>query len=152
MQCVNQHWETIMSSLCLVQQELLKTCSLQLSSYVVVAPSWNTLTFILISTSSGFSSTWKFWMEATFCICDLWGGMISTSRHRWGVKRLWKPSGEGTCPWIRCVNDWTKRGEKIMQHIFGVFQLACSFVEREWHLRFVLAEACVWGWLAWQML
>lgn len=39
-----------------------------------------------------------FWMKQTFYICDLEEGgkkkTLSTSHHRWGAKRLWKPSGE----------------------------------------------------------
>lgn len=50
-----------------------------------------------------------------------------------------------TCPWTGCVNDWTGRQEKIMQHLLSVFWLACAIVEHEWHLRFISAWKCVCG-------
>lgn len=104
--------------------------------------------FLLSSQLSPSSLSLYFWMKQTFCICDLEGGrkkslnLTSQMRRKEVVKAFW---GE-TCPWTGCVNDWTGRQEKkIIQHLLSVFWLTCSFVEHEWHLRFIPAWKCVCG-------
>lgn len=102
-----------------------------------------------------------FWMKQTFCVCDLEEEeekkKLSTSHHRWGAKRLWKPSGEKRVLELDVL--MTERGgkKKIMRHLLSVFWLTCSFVEHKWHLRFISAwkRVCV-RWRrqirGWQML
>lgn len=59
-----------------------------------------------------------FWMKQTFRICDLEGGgkrgrgqkkSLPTSRHRWGAKRLWKPSGKKCVLELDVLMTWTEK-------------------------------------------
>lgn len=101
---------------------------------------------LLSSQLSPSSLSFYFWMKQTFYICDLEERKkknlspphITDEAQRGCESLLGK-----TCPWTGCVNDWTgKARKKIMQHLLSVFWLTCSFVEHEWHLRFISACMC----------